>query len=183
MHLDNETEGGAALGRALRPDATAVTLKHSLDDRKADTRAFELLLRMHSLEYAEQLVRVAHVEAGAIVAYEIHALRRAGPIGRGCHDAADGHVRLRPLARELERIRQQIDEHLLQQRRVPLAARQLADFDVDHAMRLASLQVGALDYVLKPFKLNVILTVIARALDTRRLRIENAALQRRERSR
>jgi len=46
---------------------------------------------------------------------------------------------------------------------------------------VAAMQVGALDYVLKPFKLNVILTVVRRALDTRRLRIENAALQRRER--
>ena len=46
---------------------------------------------------------------------------------------------------------------------------------------VAAMQVGALDYVLKPFKLNVILTVLGRALDTRRLRIENAALQRRER--
>jgi light-regulated signal transduction histidine kinase (bacteriophytochrome) len=46
---------------------------------------------------------------------------------------------------------------------------------------VAAMQVGALDYVLKPFKLNVILTVIARALHLRRLRIENAALQQRER--
>ena len=46
---------------------------------------------------------------------------------------------------------------------------------------VAAMQVGALDYVLKPFKLNVILTVIGRALDLRRLRLENAALQRRER--
>jgi two-component system, sensor histidine kinase and response regulator len=46
---------------------------------------------------------------------------------------------------------------------------------------VAAMQVGALDYVLKPFKLNVILTVIGRALDIRRLRLENAALQRRER--
>jgi hypothetical protein len=46
---------------------------------------------------------------------------------------------------------------------------------------VAAMQVGALDYVLKPFKLNVILTVIARALDIRRLRLENAALQQRER--
>jgi signal transduction histidine kinase len=46
---------------------------------------------------------------------------------------------------------------------------------------VAAMQVGALDYVLKPFKLNVILTVIVRALDIRRLRIENAALQQRER--
>lgn len=48
---------------------------------------------------------------------------------------------------------------------------------------VAAMQVGALDYVLKPFKLNVILTVIARALETRRLRLENAILQRRERER
>lgn len=46
---------------------------------------------------------------------------------------------------------------------------------------VAALQIGALDYVLKPFRLNVILPVIARALETRSLRIENAALQRRER--
>jgi len=46
---------------------------------------------------------------------------------------------------------------------------------------VAAMQVGALDYVLKPFKLNVILTVIGRALDIRRLRIENSALQQRER--
>jgi two-component system sensor histidine kinase/response regulator len=46
---------------------------------------------------------------------------------------------------------------------------------------VAAMHVGALDYVLKPFKLNVILTVIGRALDTRRLRLENVALQRRER--
>ncbi|HEY8506888.1 MAG TPA: response regulator [Steroidobacteraceae bacterium] len=46
---------------------------------------------------------------------------------------------------------------------------------------VAALQGGALDYVLKPFKLNEILTVIGRALETRRLRIENALLQQRER--
>ena len=42
---------------------------------------------------------------------------------------------------------------------------------------------GALDYILKPFKLNVILPVIARALDVQRLRRENAELQERERQR
>jgi two-component system, sensor histidine kinase and response regulator len=46
---------------------------------------------------------------------------------------------------------------------------------------VAALQTGALDYVLKPFRLNVILPVLARALDLRNLRIENATLQRRER--
>jgi hypothetical protein len=46
-----------------------------------------------------------------------------------------------------------------------------------------AMQGGALDYILKPFKLNVILPVIARALDVRRLRRENAELQARERRR
>lgn len=43
-----------------------------------------------------------------------------------------------------------------------------------------AMQGGALDYILKPFKLNVILPIIARALDVQRLRRENAALQERE---
>ncbi len=42
-----------------------------------------------------------------------------------------------------------------------------------------AMQSGALDYILKPFKLSVILPVIGRALTMRRLRLENAALLRR----
>ncbi|HEX3914765.1 MAG TPA: response regulator [Steroidobacteraceae bacterium] len=49
---------------------------------------------------------------------------------------------------------------------------------IDTAVR--AMQGGALDYILKPFKLNVILPIIARALDVQRLRRENAALQVRE---
>jgi two-component system, sensor histidine kinase and response regulator len=44
-----------------------------------------------------------------------------------------------------------------------------------------AMQGGALDYILKPFRLKVILPVIARALDLQRLRRENVALQARER--
>src|ERR1051326_2508858 len=40
-------------------------------------------------------------------------------------------------------------------------------------------RAGAYDYILKPFRLSAILPVLARALDTRRLRLENAALQQR----
>lgn len=50
---------------------------------------------------------------------------------------------------------------------------------IDSAVR--AMQDGALDYILKPFKLNVILSVIARALDVQRLRRENAELRERER--
>jgi len=46
-----------------------------------------------------------------------------------------------------------------------------------------AMKEGALDYILKPFKVSVILPVLARALEVRRLRLENAALQRRVRER
>jgi signal transduction histidine kinase len=42
-----------------------------------------------------------------------------------------------------------------------------------------AMQVGALDYILKPFKLNAIVPVLSRALAVRQLRLENAALQQR----
>jgi len=42
---------------------------------------------------------------------------------------------------------------------------------------------GALDYILKPFKLSAILPVLDRALAVRRLRLENAVLERRVRER
>ena len=46
-----------------------------------------------------------------------------------------------------------------------------------------AMQSGALDYVLKPFRLKEVLAVLARALDLQRLRSENALLQQRERQR
>ena len=42
---------------------------------------------------------------------------------------------------------------------------------------IAAMQAGALDYVLKPFKLSVILPVLARALEVRRMRMEIEQLQ------
>jgi two-component system, sensor histidine kinase and response regulator len=52
---------------------------------------------------------------------------------------------------------------------------------IDTAVR--AMKDGALDYILKPFRLNVILPVIERALGTQRLRRELAELQERERQR
>ena len=51
------------------------------------------------------------------------------------------------------------------------------------ASAVAAMKEGALDYILKPFKVSVILPVLARALELRRLRIENAELQQRIRER
>jgi signal transduction histidine kinase len=44
-----------------------------------------------------------------------------------------------------------------------------------------AMKSGALDYILKPFKLSVVLPVLARGLEMRRLRVENAALEQRVR--
>jgi two-component system sensor histidine kinase/response regulator len=52
---------------------------------------------------------------------------------------------------------------------------------VDTAVQ--AMRSGALDYILKPFRLNVVLPVLSRAQDLLRLRRENAALQKLERQR
>ncbi len=55
------------------------------------------------------------------------------------------------------------------------------DGTIDSAVE--AMKSGALDYILKPFKLSTVLTVLARALAVRRLRLENAALERHLRDR
>ena len=47
------------------------------------------------------------------------------------------------------------------------------------ATAVEAMKSGALDYILKPFKLSAILPVLDRALTVRRLRLENRALERR----
>lgn len=46
-----------------------------------------------------------------------------------------------------------------------------------------AMKAGALDYILKPFKLSAVIPVLERALAVRRLRLENAELERRVRER
>src|SRR5260370_15316830 len=48
---------------------------------------------------------------------------------------------------------------------------------------VAAMKSGALDYILKPFKLSAILPVLARALTVRRLRLDKETLERRVRER
>jgi two-component system sensor histidine kinase/response regulator len=48
---------------------------------------------------------------------------------------------------------------------------------------VAAMKLGALDYILKPFKLSAILPVLSRALVVRKLRLENEVLQQRLRER
>src|SRR5882724_7497281 len=51
------------------------------------------------------------------------------------------------------------------------------------ATAVEAMKAGALDYILKPFNLSVIIPVLERALAVRRLRLENAELGRRVRER
>src|ERR1700756_4025608 len=51
-----------------------MAMHDALNRRQTDTRAFEGLLRVKPLEDAEQLVRIFHVEADAIVSNEQHYL-------------------------------------------------------------------------------------------------------------
>ena len=51
------------------------------------------------------------------------------------------------------------------------------------ATAVAAMKEGALDYILKPFKLSTLVPVIIRALDVRNLRLENENLQQRLRAR
>ena len=49
------------------------------------------------------------------------------------------------------------------------------------ARAVESMQAGALDFITKPFKLSAILPVVSRALEVRRLRVDNLQLERRVR--
>jgi two-component system sensor histidine kinase/response regulator len=51
------------------------------------------------------------------------------------------------------------------------------------ATAVEAMKSGAMDYILKPFKLSAVLPVLERALSARRLRLENAALEKRIRER
>ncbi len=50
---------------------------------------------------------------------------------------------------------------------------------IDTAVK--AMQDGALDYILKPFKLSTVLSVIGKALEVRKLRLENTSMRARER--
>src|SRR5579863_859262 len=70
-----EVEGRAFAQAAVRPDPPAVAGHDPVHDRKSDARALELLHGMQPLEDAEELRRIAHVEAHAVVAYVVDVLR------------------------------------------------------------------------------------------------------------
>src|SRR5437588_12673857 len=98
-----------------------------MDDGEADTGSLVLLAPVQPLEDAEELVRVPHVEPGAVVSDEEN-----GSLGGFPSSDLDSPGRL--VLRVLERVAEQVDEHLLQQVRIGIAIRELAD---DQLIRLS----------------------------------------------
>src|SRR5205807_142648 len=115
-----EIEGGALTGAAVGPHPAAVTRDDPVHDRQADSGALERLLRMQALKHAEEPVGVAHVEADAVVA---HVIDDVGALTQRAHLDA----RVVPSGAELDGVRQQIDQHLLEQRAIREAVGELSD--------------------------------------------------------
>src|SRR5262245_42837319 len=80
-----EPESGAGAGAALCPYAAAMAGHDALHQRQADAGSRKLSLVVQALEHAEQLVLVAGVEAGAVVAHRIDMLEIVA--GRADFDA------------------------------------------------------------------------------------------------
>ena len=77
---------------ALGPDPAAVAADDALHDRQPDAGALEVAGGVQALERLEQLVGVAHVEPGAVVAHEESAVAR--PAARLRADLDGGVVAL-----------------------------------------------------------------------------------------
>src|SRR5207245_7398253 len=129
-----EIERGALARLSLRPGPAAVAVDDAPDVRQADPRALELLRAMETLEHAEELGGVLHVEADAVVADEDHDL----VAGAVLH--ADLDPRVIALARVLDRIGHEVGQGQPQHRGIPRHAGQGRDAPVDRAavrLRLA----------------------------------------------
>src|SRR5262249_55018495 len=113
---------------ALRPNAPLVPLNDSLDEGESYTGPFEVVSRMESLEDAEELVHVFHLEADAVVANEVDVLA-----------ALDTNTDLEssdfPGTGVLDRVCDEVREHLPEQGPVPAHRRQGIDRSFDPAFR------------------------------------------------
>src|SRR5262249_44445741 len=107
-HGKREREYRALIHFAFRPYAAAVPGHDPMDDRQADSGSRELVGPVQPLEYPEQLLRVFHIEADAVIAHGVAALVADAL-------AADPDAGLVRLARVLDRVGDEIRPHLAQQ--------------------------------------------------------------------
>src|SRR5579863_5067676 len=117
-----EIHGCALTLAAVGPYLAAMTGHDPVHDGQPDAGTFELIRGMQTLEDAEELLRIAHVEARAVVAHVVHRL--ISLTERPELDA--GRI---PAAAEFKRIGEQIDQYLLNQRRIAPAVGELPDLN------------------------------------------------------
>src|SRR5690606_7558033 len=115
------------------PDAPAVAIDDALHRGEANARAGEFVHAMQALEGAEQLVGVLHIEAGAIVAHEVHLPRAV------FHDAYDDAWILL-FRRELPRVAEQVFEYDAHELRIGRGLHALPHRDVRVVAKVARLQ-------------------------------------------
>src|SRR5437764_7478802 len=85
LFAEREVEGRAVTGTGFGPDPAAVAEHDALGDCEPDPGALVFLGAVETLEDAEQTIRILHVEADAVVAHVVDAIRRRGTV----HQAAD----------------------------------------------------------------------------------------------
>src|SRR5712692_4614059 len=130
MALQREIERRSLVDRALGPDAPIVPGDDALDGREADAGSFEVRVGVKALEGSEELVRVCHVEASAVVP-DIE--RGLGPVR-----TTDLHVGIRPLAGELPRVTHQVLEDDGQELGIGLRSEALLDVQANMPRGLPS---------------------------------------------
>src|SRR5215831_1096688 len=117
-----EVERRPLIGSGIGPDPPPMALENPLHQRQPHPRSLELVGRVQPLEHAEQLAGERRVEPHPVVPHqvdEVAVLLRGRDLDPG----------LRPRARILERVADQVRPHLPQQPRVPPRRRQGPDVD------------------------------------------------------
>src|SRR5439155_9352863 len=99
-----EVKARAAVDLRLGPDIAAVAAHDAAHRCEADPGALEIGRAVQALEHAEEPIRKAHVEAGAVVA---HRERRVAEL----RIAAEPDLRLGALAGVLPGVAEQVLEH------------------------------------------------------------------------
>src|SRR5712692_5196857 len=69
-----EKKGSTLIDLRFGPDAPAVLMNDSLNGGQSHACSFEILATVQPLKDAKQFVSIFHIEAHAVVAYEVHKL-------------------------------------------------------------------------------------------------------------
>src|SRR5262249_17799367 len=122
---NREIESRAAIQLSFSPHSASVTVDDALNGREAYAGALEFLGTVETLEYAEQLAHISHVEPDPVVLDANHDLARC------VFHGSDLDLGPSPRARELHRVGDEVDHRDPQQGTVATHVRQGADSPVD----------------------------------------------------